>query len=48
MGEPRVTVVPALVGDDDEVLSSLINRAYPEMSEVQDFKKHLGRGASHD
>ena len=30
MGEPRTTVLSAMVGDDGDVLSSLINAAYPE------------------
>lgn len=30
MGEPRTTVLSAMVGDDGDVLSSLLNTAYPE------------------
>lgn len=30
MGEPRTTVLSAMVGDDGPVLSSLVNAAYPE------------------
>jgi excinuclease ABC subunit C len=34
MGEPRVTVVPALLGTDAEAMSSLVNAAYPPGSEI--------------
>ncbi len=34
MGEPRVTILPAMIGEDPEVLSSVLNAAYPPGSEI--------------
>jgi excinuclease ABC subunit C len=34
MGEPRASVLSALVGPDEDVLSSLINQAYPENAPI--------------
>jgi len=34
MGEPRASVLSAMVGPDEDVLSSLVNQAYPENSPI--------------